>query len=59
MFNQKIILILKQVKPYVNKIIQEGLNGGGGVWYSLLIKKLAYYLIKTLGYSLKYDPIVH
>ena len=36
----------------------EGLEGGGGVWYSLFIKKQQIILlIKILGYSLKSDQL--
>ena len=34
--------------------MKEGLDGGGGVWYSLFIKNLAHFrLIKILGHSLE------
>ena len=38
----------------------EGLDGGGGVWYSLFIKNLAHYSSHLiLGLFIKIRPIIH
>ena len=38
----------------------EGLDGGGGVWYSLFIKNLAHYSSHlNFGLFVKIRPIIH
>ena len=40
--------------------INEGLDGGGGVWYSLFIKNLARYSSnENCGLFIKIRPIIH